>query len=184
MKKIFLVSLLVFGLALAGCSLIKQAGNQNTDNTNTNANMANPASVNCEQKGGTLEIKTAEDGSQSGVCKFSDGSQCDEWAFYRGECQSDSAKQTSEAKEAIKQLFAKKYNKPLSEITVTISQQDENHARGSVLYGQPGAGEGGNYLAAKVNGNWQLVYDGNGQISCTLVESYNFPAAMISDCAQ
>ncbi|MFA6254908.1 MAG: DUF333 domain-containing protein [Patescibacteria group bacterium] len=53
----------------------------------TPVGIANPASVNCEQKGGTVEIKTADDGSQSGICKFSDGSECDEWAFYRGECQ-------------------------------------------------------------------------------------------------
>jgi len=33
-----------------------------------------------------VEIRTAEDGSQSGACIFPDGSECDEWAYYRGEC--------------------------------------------------------------------------------------------------
>jgi hypothetical protein len=33
-----------------------------------------------------MEIRTAADGSQSGVCIFLDGSECDEWAYYRGEC--------------------------------------------------------------------------------------------------
>lgn len=47
--------------------------------------MANPASVNCEKKGGKLEIRT-ETAGQYGVCKFHDSSECDEWAFYRGEC--------------------------------------------------------------------------------------------------
>jgi putative hemolysin len=51
-----------------------------------NAGIPNPASVFCEEQGGISEIVTAADGSQSGVCKFSDGSQCDEWAFFRGEC--------------------------------------------------------------------------------------------------
>ncbi len=46
----------------------------------------NPASVYCEEQGNTSEILTAADGSQSGVCIFTDGSQCDEWAYYRGEC--------------------------------------------------------------------------------------------------
>ncbi|MFH1329393.1 MAG: DUF333 domain-containing protein [Actinomycetota bacterium] len=46
----------------------------------------NPASVFCEEQGGTVEIVTAADGSQSGVCHFPDGSVCDEWAFFRGEC--------------------------------------------------------------------------------------------------
>ena len=48
--------------------------------------MPNPASVYCTQQGNKLEIRTAADGSQSGICVFPDGSTCDEWAYYRGEC--------------------------------------------------------------------------------------------------
>jgi len=48
--------------------------------------MPNPASVYCEQQGNKLEIHTAEDCSQSRVCVFPDGSTCDEWAYFRGEC--------------------------------------------------------------------------------------------------
>jgi putative hemolysin len=48
--------------------------------------LANPASVHCVEQGYTVQILEAEDGSQSGVCIFPDGSQCDEWAFFRGEC--------------------------------------------------------------------------------------------------
>ena len=48
--------------------------------------MPNPASVYCKQNGNKLEIRTAADGSQSGVCVFPDGSTCDEWAYFRGEC--------------------------------------------------------------------------------------------------
>jgi putative hemolysin len=51
-----------------------------------NSQMANPASVYCQEKGGTSQIRTASDGSQSGVCVFPDGSECDEWAYYRSEC--------------------------------------------------------------------------------------------------
>lgn len=59
-----------------------------------NVGIANPASVFCEQNGGKLEIITATDGSQGGMCKFSDGSECEEWAFQRGECKiGDSQKQ-------------------------------------------------------------------------------------------
>jgi len=50
------------------------------------AGMPNPASVYCEEQGGTVEIRTGTDGGQYGVCIFSDGSECDEWAFFRGEC--------------------------------------------------------------------------------------------------
>jgi putative hemolysin len=49
-------------------------------------NIPNPASVYCKQQGNTLEIRTADDGSQSGVCIFPDGATCDEWAYFRGEC--------------------------------------------------------------------------------------------------
>lgn len=48
--------------------------------------LPNPASVYCEQQGYRLEIRTTADGSQAGVCMFPDGSECDEWAFFRGEC--------------------------------------------------------------------------------------------------
>ena len=48
-------------------------------------NMPNPASVFCEDKGGTLDLRTDQAGGQYGVCVF-DGSECEEWAFYRGEC--------------------------------------------------------------------------------------------------
>ncbi len=50
------------------------------------AKVANPASVYCQDNGGTVEIRTAADGSQSGACRFADGSECDEWAYFRGEC--------------------------------------------------------------------------------------------------
>ncbi len=52
-----------------------------------NVGLPNPASVYCEDQGGTLEIRTDVDGGQYGVCIFDDGSECDEWAYFRGECQ-------------------------------------------------------------------------------------------------
>ncbi|MEW6380332.1 MAG: DUF333 domain-containing protein [bacterium] len=58
------------------------------DGNTGNTGIPNPSAVNCEQNGGIYEIRTAEDGSQNGVCIFSDGTECDAWAFFRGECQS------------------------------------------------------------------------------------------------
>jgi putative hemolysin len=49
--------------------------------------IANPASEFCEDNGGTVEIRTAADGGQYGVCMFDDGSECEEWSFMRGECE-------------------------------------------------------------------------------------------------
>ena len=47
---------------------------------------ANPASLYCLERGGTLEITKDAEGGGQGVCKFSDGTECDEWKFFRGEC--------------------------------------------------------------------------------------------------
>lgn len=52
----------------------------------TSAEIANPAAKNCVDQGFENEIRTATDGSQYGVCKFPDGSECEEWAYFRGEC--------------------------------------------------------------------------------------------------
>ena len=54
--------------------------------TATPAGIANPASTYCVEQDGTSEIRTAEDGSQYSVCSFPDGGECEEWAFFRGEC--------------------------------------------------------------------------------------------------
>jgi putative hemolysin len=48
--------------------------------------LANPASVYCEDQGHTLELRTG-DGGTYGVCVFADGSECEEWAYFRGECE-------------------------------------------------------------------------------------------------
>jgi putative hemolysin len=48
--------------------------------------LANPASVYCVEQGGTLDTRTDDSGGQYGVCVFEDGSECEEWAFCRGEC--------------------------------------------------------------------------------------------------
>ena len=51
------------------------------------ASLANPASVNCAQKGGRLEFRHDANGGTYGVCMLGDGRQCEEWALYRdGKC--------------------------------------------------------------------------------------------------
>jgi putative hemolysin len=62
------------------------------------ASIPNPASVYCEQNGNKLEIYTAADGSQNGICVFPDGSTCDEWAYFRGGCGPAAQKSPTPAK--------------------------------------------------------------------------------------
>jgi putative hemolysin len=69
-------------------------------NSGSASGIANPASVYCQEQGGQSEIINNQDGSQSGVCKFSDGSVCDEWKFYRKECQPGAGNKTACTMEA------------------------------------------------------------------------------------
>ena len=46
----------------------------------------NPSSVGCANKGGTSETLYDNEGGQYGVCLFSDGTACEEWALQNGEC--------------------------------------------------------------------------------------------------
>lgn len=78
--------LIVLSMALAACSALRGTKPEPAATDNPLVNMPNPASVYCEQNGNQLEILTAEDGSQSGTCVFPDGSACEEWAYFRGEC--------------------------------------------------------------------------------------------------
>jgi putative hemolysin len=55
--------------------------------------IANPASENCVKQGGKLEIRKGEKG-EVGICVFADGSECEEWAFMRGECKPGQSKAT------------------------------------------------------------------------------------------
>lgn len=71
---VLFVGVALLALAFSGCQ---------QDEANTG--MPNPASVYCEEQGGTLEIREGQNG-QYGVCLFDDGSECDEWQYYRGEC--------------------------------------------------------------------------------------------------
>ena len=79
---------LVLALAVftAGCTQ-QAAPSQTTTPATTPASsqIANPASVNCGQLGGTTDIKTQADGGQYGMCNFGNGTSCEEWALFRGE---------------------------------------------------------------------------------------------------
>jgi len=79
-------SIAVLALALVVISLVWLGGCSRESPPNKSIGIANPASVYCENNSGTLEIRTAADGGQVGYCKFSNGKECEEWAFYRGEC--------------------------------------------------------------------------------------------------
>ncbi len=77
-----IVTFAMLALTLTACAVPRTPAATGTPK----ASLPNPASVHCRETGNALEIQTAADGSQHGVCVFPDGSACDEWAYYRGEC--------------------------------------------------------------------------------------------------
>jgi putative hemolysin len=84
MKRIIAFTIVL--MALTACTALQVQTPEPTATDIPQVNMPNPASVYCVQNGNKHEIRTAVDGSQNGICVFPNGSTCDEWAYYRGEC--------------------------------------------------------------------------------------------------
>lgn len=84
------------------------------------------------------------------------------------------------ATEKIQEIFKEKYDRYADSLSVTINQETNDHARGNVSF-EPGV-PGGLFLAAKIDGEWQVVHEGNGEIPCSLAK-YGFPSEMLADCA-
>lgn len=104
---IFLIGVGIFAmLMIAGCQSQTSDNDENiADDLPENTQIANPASTNCIDNGGTLNIVTEEDGGQIGICTLPDGTECEEWAYFRGECGSEEQEKithicTDEEKEA------------------------------------------------------------------------------------
>jgi len=91
---IILVLLSVSGIAYFFVAnrkpLLPSSSPQPSSQTDITTDLPNPAAVYCQEQGGQSQIITAPDGSQTGECLFPDGSKCDEWVFFRHECQKGS----------------------------------------------------------------------------------------------
>ncbi len=82
MKLVTQILLIGLILMLSACT-----GSQPTA-TPAGVGMPNPASQYCVEQGGRVEIRDEAEG-QAGYCIFESGAECEEWAFYRGECAPD-----------------------------------------------------------------------------------------------
>jgi hypothetical protein len=82
-----LIVVAILFLLIAHFSTTKSSQDSSIQDISDTSQMANPASVYCEDNNGTLEIRTGEAG-QYGVC-IRNGKECDEWAFFREECSLD-----------------------------------------------------------------------------------------------
>jgi putative hemolysin len=76
-----LVTSLIVAAFFGGYTHVSEA--QTSD---TKSGMANPASLYCIDHGGKDKIVIEKNGSQIGICVFSNGSLCEEWQYFRGQC--------------------------------------------------------------------------------------------------
>ena len=80
---------------------------------------------------------------------------------------------------AVKAALVVEHGPGAASLDVTVSKIDGNYAEGAAS----AQGGGAMWFAAKVNGVWKLVWDGNGQIDCSSLIAYpSFPTDMIPEC--
>jgi hypothetical protein len=72
-----------------------------------------------------------------------------------------------------------KHGESIKQLAFSIAKIEGDYAQGGIS----GVGGGGMWFAAKVDGVWKLVWDGNGNIFCEDLKDYpNFPKDMIPEC--
>ena len=89
-KKILFLGLVCALVILGGCQQKTANQNQVQNQEPDQAQIANPASVNCGEQGGELKtvdkIVNGKNYGQYGICYFDDNRQCEEWALFHGYC--------------------------------------------------------------------------------------------------
>lgn len=87
--------------------------------------------------------------------------------------------ETSLIKSAIKQALVAKHGPTANSLTITVSKIIGDYSSG----GASASDGGGMWFAAKVNGQWTLVWDGNGTIECSDLANYpDLPNSLIPEC--
>lgn len=81
---------------------------------------------------------------------------------------------------AIKEAIYKITGLDETKAEVTISENTGIHATGGIK--EHDAVGGAYWLAAKTDGEWIGVYDGQTHPTCTQIEPYNFPTSMVLEC--
>lgn len=82
--------------------------------------------------------------------------------------------------EAIKRAVFEKTGLTPENADVTVSQYTTSHAKGGVK--EKEAIAGAYFIAAKENGNWICVYDGQSHPTCEQIEPFDFPEEMVPEC--
>ncbi len=84
---------------------------------------------------------------------------------------------------AVKEGVAAKHGTSPEDYEVSIGLMVGNYATGGIKDAEPGPAGGAGWYAARVNREWELVWDGNGTIACSDLADYpDFPVQLISEC--
>ena len=87
--------------------------------------------------------------------------------------------------QTLRNLLAKSWGVDISKIDIRIIREDQEHIRGFVIIINNNNPTTKIFLAAKVAGNWQIVFDGQGaNCTCSLGAKYGFPPTMTTDCTK
>jgi hypothetical protein len=84
--------------------------------------------------------------------------------------------------QSVSKAVQEKRGPSAADLLVKIHFAEGNYAKGGLSPKNPDAG-GAMWFAAKVNGTWELVWDGNGNILCSDLTNYpDFPSVYIPEC--
>ncbi|MBJ6610469.1 MAG: DUF333 domain-containing protein [Candidatus Thiothrix moscowensis] len=86
MKPLMTITMLGCALVLTACTAVAPAPKPASIPTDpASARAANPASMNCIQQNGKLQIERTAQGEVA-YCILPDGKRCEEWDMFRGNC--------------------------------------------------------------------------------------------------
>jgi len=82
----------------------------------------------------------------------------------------------------IKQALVDKHGWNPDDIVVTVSKSTGRYVSGGVREKSSEVG-GGMFFAVKTDGQWKIIFDGNGAIMCESLKDYqDLPVSMIGEC--
>jgi putative hemolysin len=138
---------------------------------NGNVSIANPASTYCIENKGELEIRKDEDGGEYGVCVFGNGKECEEWAFFRGEC--DNKCFDIENKAILSSVLEKEgLEKNICNYSSKIYKDDGNFYYGTL--------DEDDFIYDK--GNDEVIFIGKDLPKCSLLDEKNISIEIVNMC--
>ncbi len=92
-------------------------------------------------------------------------------------CEAEKVEET--VKDAVTRILIEKYNWDKNKVSVQVNKEIGDFATGSVGFGEEMGG--GGWLARKIAGKWEVVWDGNGSVDCQKLRTeYKFPDEILT----